>query len=136
MEQSFGSVLRERRRGAGLTQRELAERAGLDFTYISKLENDRLPPPAADTLVVLSKILGVPAEELLALTGKLPTEVQHILSTSSAAQEFLRKAAFRGLTDAQWRELSRLLAQITSGGEPHTEPMSRGEDQAARGRLP
>ncbi len=107
MEQSFGSVLRERRRGAGLTQRELAERVSLDFTYISKLENDRLPPPAADTIVALAEILGAPADELLALTGKLPTEVQHVLSASPAAQEFLRAAALRGLTDAQWRELSQ-----------------------------
>jgi len=109
VEQSFGSVLRERRRGAGLTQRELAERVSLDFTYISKLENDRLPPPAADTIVALAEILGAPADELLALTGKLPTEVQHVLSASPAAQEFLRAAALRGLTDAneQGRRPSR-----------------------------
>lgn len=111
MEQTFGSALRAARRAAGVTQRDLAERADLDFTYISKLENDRIPPPAADTVVLLCNILGIPAEELLALTRKLPSEVQHLLSSSPAAQEFLREAAERGLSEADWKRLSRLLSQ-------------------------
>jgi len=109
MEQSFGAALRIRRREAGLTQHDLAERAGLDFTYISKLENDRLPPPAADTVVLLSRILGIPSEGLLALSGKIPSEVQHMVSSSSAAQEFLREAQQRGISDAEWRQLANLL---------------------------
>ena len=110
MGETFGSALRAARRAAGVTQRELAERAGLDFTYISKLENERIPPPAADTVVLLCSILGIPAEEMLALTRKLPSEVQHLLSSSPAAQEFLREAAERGLSDADWKRLSRLLS--------------------------
>lgn len=110
MGETFGSALRAARRAAGVTQRELAERAGLDFTYISKLENDRIPPPAADTVVLLCNILGAPADEFLALTRKLPSEVQHLLSSSPAAQEFLREAAERGLSDADWKRLSRLLS--------------------------
>ena len=109
MEQSFGAALRTHRREAGLTQRDLAERAGLDFTYISKLENDRLPPPAADTVVLLCRILGIPSEGLLALTGKIPSEVQHMVSSSSAAQEFLREAQQRGISEAEWRQLANLL---------------------------
>ncbi len=112
MEQSFGVILRMRRREAGLTQRDLAERAGLDFTYISKLENDRLPPPAADTVVLLCRILGIPAEELLALTGKIPSEVQHMVSSSSAAQEFLREAQQRGISETEWRQLASLLRSL------------------------
>ena len=57
---SFGILLRKYRLTAGLTQRDLAAMAGLDFSYISKLENNRLPPPAADTIVLLCSILGVP----------------------------------------------------------------------------
>ena len=112
MEQSFGAALRTRRREAGLTQRDLAERAGLDFTYISKLENNRLPPPAADTVVLLCRILGIPSEGLLALTGKIPSEVQHMVSSSSAAQKFLREAQQRGISDAEWRQLANLLRSL------------------------
>lgn len=112
MEQTFGAMLRELRRVAGLTQRELANRAKLDFSYISKLENDRLPPPAADTIVHLCNILEAPAEQLLALTGKLPSEVQQKVSSSSAAQEFLREAQLQNLTETDWHTLSDLLRNL------------------------
>ncbi len=104
---SFGALLRERRRAAGLTQRELAEKANLDFSYISKLENDRLPPPAADTVVLLCTILGIPPEELLALTHKLPSVVEEEISSSVAAQAFLREA--QGLSEEQWHQLTQTL---------------------------
>jgi transcriptional regulator with XRE-family HTH domain len=109
---AFGAALRDRRRAAGLTQRDLAERSGLDFSYISKLENNRLPPPAADTVVVLCSILGIPPEELLALTGKIPSEVQAKLSVSPSAQKFLREAQKMGLTEAEWSDLARSLRRL------------------------
>lgn len=109
MARSFGGALRERRRAAGLSQRELAKRAGLDFSYISKIENDRSPPPAADTVVQLCRILGTPPEELLALTGKIPSEVQETVSTSAAAQEFLQEAQRMRLSEAEWRRMATAL---------------------------
>jgi transcriptional regulator with XRE-family HTH domain len=103
---TFGELLRERRRQAGITQRQLAERAGVDFSYISKLENDRLGPPSADTVVKLSQILGTPAEELLTLVGKLPSDVQDQLGASAGAQEFLRTVQQLALSDEEWRQLA------------------------------
>lgn len=112
MTRTFGAALRERRRAAGLSQRQLAERAALDFSYISKLENDRLPPPAADTVVELCRILGTPSEELLALTGKIPSQVQQTISTSAAAQDFLREAQQMKLSDAEWRRMASTLRRL------------------------
>ena len=115
MEESFGAALRERRRAAGLSQRELAARARLDFSYISKLENDRLPPPAADTVIALCAALGIPAEELLALAGKLPSAVQQTMGASPMAQTFLREAQRLGLTDEDWGQLMRSLHRLKDG---------------------
>lgn len=112
METTFGSALQKRRRDAGISQRELARQAGLDFSYISKLENDRLPPPAADTVVLICKVLEIPAEELLALTGKIPSDVQKNISTNQNAQEFLRKAQELGLSDNEWKRLTTSLREL------------------------
>jgi transcriptional regulator with XRE-family HTH domain len=109
---SFGAELRERRRAKGVSQRELAERAGVDFSYISKLENDRIPPPAADTAVKLCQILGIRPEDLLALGGKLPSEVEQSVGSSSAAQEFLREAQEMRLSDDEWRKASGMLRRL------------------------
>jgi transcriptional regulator with XRE-family HTH domain len=41
---TFGERLRQLRRERQMNQRALAERAGIDFTYLSKLENGRMAP--------------------------------------------------------------------------------------------
>ncbi len=41
----FGDWLRARRLMLGLTQREYAGQSGVDFVWLSKVENNRLAPP-------------------------------------------------------------------------------------------
>jgi len=112
MNNAFGNALREKRRAAGLSQRELAEQVKVDFSYISKVENGRLPPPAADTIVLICESLGIPAEELLALTGKLPSNIQQTVSNSQPAQEFLREAQEMGLTNDEWKKMVKSLRNL------------------------
>lgn len=109
---TFGTALREMRRAAGISQRELADRIGIDFSYISKVENDRLPPPAADTIVAICQVLGSNAEELLALTGKIPSDVHKTVSGSKSAQSFLREAQQLDLTDAEWDTMMQSLRRL------------------------
>jgi transcriptional regulator with XRE-family HTH domain len=109
---SFGEMLREKRRAAGMSQRELAAGSGLDFSYISKLENDRIPPPAADTVIEICHVLNVPSEDLLAACGKLPTDVQAAVSSSPAAQSFLENARQMNLTNDEWRELTSSMRRL------------------------
>jgi HTH-type transcriptional regulator, competence development regulator len=111
---TFGEVLREARRTAGVSQRELAERVGLDFSYISKVENGRVPPPAADT-VVMCRVIGVAPEGFLARIGKLPSQVQQTVSSSPEAQKFLSEAQRLEITDAEWEQLTRDLHQLREG---------------------
>jgi transcriptional regulator with XRE-family HTH domain len=113
---NFGHALRELRRRTGMSQRELAERTRLDFSYISKLENSRLPAPSADSVVAISRALAVPPEDLLALTGKIPSDVQHAVSTNREAQRFLLEAQQMRLTDLEWERMAASLRQLR--GDP------------------
>jgi transcriptional regulator with XRE-family HTH domain len=119
-EETFGTLLKTKRRDADLSQRELAKQIGVDFSYISKLENDRLPPPAADTIVKICQVLGTEPDEMLALTGKLPTEIQENIASNLSAQQFLREAGEMRLTNEEWQSLTASLKQFrddaTSGG--------------------
>ncbi len=112
MNQGFGAALRASRRAAGLSQRTVAARTGLDFSYISKVENGRLPPPAADTIVAICRVLEIAPEGLLALTGKIPSAVRQTVSSSPAAQQFLREAQQLALTDQEWTQLVQVLRQL------------------------
>lgn len=111
----FGQALRARRQIAGLSQRELAAQSGLNFSYISKIENGRLPPPAADTIVLICRALQTEPEDLLALTGKIPTAVRQTVSKSRISQQFLREAQQMALTDQEWTYLLQTLRQLRAG---------------------
>lgn len=112
MSETFGLKLRTLRRESGISQRDLAERVGLDFSYISKLENDRMPPPAADTIVAICRVLKVSPDDLLALTGKMPSDVQRGITGSTVAQEFLRAAHEMGLSDDEWKAMLESLQNL------------------------
>lgn len=109
---TFGQALKEIRRSKGVTQRELASAVGVDFSYISKIENDRMPPPAADTIVKICEVLGVPPDALLAMTGKMPTPIKEAISENPAAQQFLREAQTMTLTDDEWNTLTQQLKKL------------------------
>ncbi len=61
---SFAEVLREVRQEKGLSQEELADRAGLHRTYISQVERG-LKSPSLRSLEEIAQALGVPASALL-----------------------------------------------------------------------
>lgn len=65
----FGDELRKAREKAGLTQEQLAFRAGVHRTYISLLERD-LKSPTLNMLFRLSKALSVSASKLVAKVEK------------------------------------------------------------------
>ncbi len=72
---TFGERLRELRNHKGLTQEQLADRVGVSFTYVSKLETGALPPPREKTIVALATALDGELDELFALAGKIPHEL-------------------------------------------------------------
>src|SRR3954470_704571 len=64
---AFAARLREKRVAAGMTQLELAQRAGLAANYISRLEAARIAP-GLDTVQQLADALGVTAHDLIPLS--------------------------------------------------------------------
>ena len=75
----FGSRLRELRTKASMTLRELAEKVGVNFTYLSKIENGTLPPPSQRVICQLAEVLNAERDELLILAGVIPTDIAEIL---------------------------------------------------------
>lgn len=108
----FGKKLRQYRRNANISQRELAKHIGVDFSYISKVENGRLPPPAADTIVKICNVLKIDSEELLAITGKLPSKIKKHVSQNINAQEFLSEASRLNLTNKEWKSMIKSLKKL------------------------
>ncbi len=60
----FGELLRRARQAAGLTQEELAARAGLSRRGIADLERGVRQTPRKDTVALLAAALGLSGESV------------------------------------------------------------------------
>ncbi len=107
---TVGQRIREIRKDRNLTQRELADRVGINFTYLSRVENDRLDDeqtPREETLQKIAKALNTDADELLLLARRIPDAFRdrilskpgifrRILNLSDSALEEMLKDAEEG----------------------------------------
>ena len=75
---TFGQRVRELRQAKGLTQRDLAKKAGISYAYVSKLETGSMSPPRHRVIQSLAKMLGATdkeTDELFGLAGKIPHDL-------------------------------------------------------------
>ncbi len=93
--QSFGAQLRELRKSASLTLRELAEKVNVNFTYLSKIESGTLPPPSEKVIRHLAEALNFDKDELLALAGIIPSDIAEILKDRKAREKLRAEQAKR-----------------------------------------
>ena len=81
MGDSFGKYLRRLRKQKKKSQRTLADEAGINFTYLSKVENDvpGFSSLAEPTLEKLADALDVDPDEMITRAGKVPSDVKQML---------------------------------------------------------
>lgn len=104
---TFGERIRELRKGKNLSQRDLATEVKVSFTYISKIENEKLDfgdYPSEDLILKLAKVLDADADELLILAKKVPENVKK--------RVMQRPDAFRKLASLDDEALDRLLENL------------------------
>ena len=88
---TLGERIRDRRRQLDIRQRVLADKVGIDFTYLSKVENDRGDPPSDETIVRIAHGLDLDELELLSLAGKVPSTVRNLAAEDPEFAMFLRR---------------------------------------------
>lgn len=82
MKKTFGTYVRSRRaslqeeHGRSYSLRQVAGRIGIEPSYLSRIERDRDIPPGEGAIVALARELEVNSDALLAMAGKVSSEVQ------------------------------------------------------------
>ena len=80
----FGGTIRSlreslRREDRRFSLRQVAQRIGVEPAYLSKIERGDVSPPSEATTVKLARELGEDPDVLLALAGKVSSELQDII---------------------------------------------------------
>jgi transcriptional regulator with XRE-family HTH domain len=118
---SFGEKLRSLRREKKLSQRGLAELVGLNFTYLSKIENSKLDfagYPSEGTILKLAEALGADPDELLLLAEKIPESIRR--------RVIERPDVFCRLSRLDDAMLDRIMRELDDYAQDLREPCSQG----------
>lgn len=105
---TFGERIRELRttRDNRISLRDLARRVEIDFTYLSKIENGKVPPPSDEVIEKLARELEADLEELLALAAKVSQEdLRKAVAQDPRVGVLFRKLQSRDLTKEQLEQI-------------------------------
>ncbi len=80
----FGNYVREsrerlRKDDASYSLRQVASRIGVEPAYLSKIEREDFSPPGEDAIRSLARELGEDADVLLAMAGKVSSDLQAVI---------------------------------------------------------
>src|SRR3979411_2656141 len=110
---TFGDRVRELRQEKGWTLRDLAGKVGVGFTYLSRVENERLSYgdyPSDALIHRLADALDADEEELLLLAKRIPEPVKK--------RVLQRPDAFRAFATCDDATLDKLMVQIGEAPKP------------------
>ena len=126
MSQQIWKLIRKLRQDKGLTQRKFGELIGMDFTYLSKMENDRLgTTPSAETLVTMADVLDIDRDWLLTECGRPPERLTKSISENPEFFQRIGKLRGRQL-ESVLRQPYRLMGQVPAG--PTTEAVDVADE--------
>ncbi len=112
----FAKFLRERRESLRVEDkafsiRQVAQRAGIEPSYLSKIERGQEAPPSEDTIVKLARELSEDPDLMLALAGKVSSDVQEVIR--KRPQLFAQ--LLRQLKDAPEHAVLRIVREVRDG---------------------
>ncbi len=116
MSQAFGGYVRKRREerragDPGFSLRRLAERIGVQPSYLSKVERAEVAPPSEEKILRLARELEEDPDVMLALAGKVSTELQGVIRRRPK----LFGQLLRELASAPDRAVLRLVREVRDG---------------------
>jgi transcriptional regulator with XRE-family HTH domain len=90
---NFGALVRQEREAKEIGLREMAKKIGISPTYLSKIERGDFDPPAEDKVRRIAEIIGHDPDELLALAGRVASDLTEIIRRRPREMaDFLRAA--------------------------------------------
>ena len=113
---AFGQVVRELRMKHKdySSLREFSRKVGLSAAYLSRIENEKEPPPSEMVVERIAEALGADKYELFSYAGKIPAEfLETFKKNPKGMASFMRRIQEIGLeSDSDWKELETSLSKM------------------------
>ncbi len=105
--------VREQRRATdrSFSVRQVAQRVGIEPSYLSKVEREVVPPPSEATIRRIALELGEDSDLLLAMVGKISSDLRDII----VDRPMLFTDLIRNLRKAPDHELRRIAREVRDG---------------------
>ena len=116
MKATFGQHIRAKRTtlrqaGQGYSVRGLANRLGIQASYVSKVERDEVAPPSEATIRRIAQELGENTDVLLALAGKVSDDLRQVI----LKRPVLFAELIRQLKDMPDHAILRIVREVRDG---------------------
>jgi len=113
---TFGEFLRKCREGRvaedrAFSVRQVAGRVGIEPSYLSKIEREEQPPPGEETIRRLAQELGQDPDVLLAMAGKVSSDLLDVIRARPA----LFADLLRELKKLPNKAVLRLVREVRDG---------------------
>lgn len=109
----FGATVRQLREELGVSLRRFARMIGMSPAYLSKIERDEFAPPAEDKVRAIADRLGQDPDEMLALAGRISSDLPCIVMRHPREMAALIRA-LDGATPEQLRRLIKQAGRFTT----------------------
>ena len=126
---TFGKVLQKIRRSKDMTQREVAKKIDMDFSYFSRLENDRFDSkPVPDTISKIADALNCDEkerDELMGAAGRITGELERAAQMANKNPEMMK--LFRSAIHLSPERLAHYVEQIESDAQQSIKSDNKDE---------
>jgi len=108
---SFGGTVRRLREAKKIGLRKFAQMVGMSPTYLSKVERDEFNPPSEEKVRAIATALGQDADELLALAGRVSSDLADIIQRRPREMATFLRAA-NGLSAEEMQRLAEEVRRL------------------------
>lgn len=113
---TFGTYVRDRRErlkasDATFSVRQVAQRIGVEPSFLSKVERGETPPPSEEKVKALALELGEDPDVLLAVAGKVSSDLQEAIRKRPE----LFATVIRELKDMPDHAVLRIVREVRDG---------------------
>lgn len=106
---NLGEYIKGERKLRNITQRKLASKVGVNFSYISRIESGDTKMPSDEILIKISDALELDIDKVMLLSNKYPQELRDLLANNPTFLDIIKNFCNKTPTASQLNQIHQIL---------------------------